>query len=450
MTKPTKTKTASPLPTPNDANGKRALDSDSQSSVPSSSAKKLRGDSNDKQKIHPFFTTWSKKPASITSTDSSNWTFSWKDEKSMLVGLFNNPTPRTKIAAFDLDSTLTRTKGKHVFPKDENDWQFLYPAVPSKLKELYYESGYGLVIFSNQSGLSKKPEKSAQFKGRVQGLARALGIPLFALAATAEDWYRKPCPGMWETFLTLCNTGVQVDLKECYFVGDAAGREAGWRAGAKKDFSDSDRKFAANIGIDFLTPEEYFLGDVAVPYPEPVFDPRKIPRNLPLFSPTNTPLVGQQTELIVCVGSPASGKSTFATKFLLSRGYTHINQDTLKTRDKCIAACEAALKSAKSCVIDNTNPEAKTRAFYIQLARKYNVPIRCFLFTASEYLCRHNNLYRNKVSSRERLPHIAFSGFAARFESPKLEEGFVEIKRINFVPTFDNDDQERLFNLWYF
>ena len=36
-------------------------------------------------------------------------------------------------------------------------------------------------------------------------------------------------------------------------VGDAAGRKA------PKDFSDSDRKFAQNIGVKFHTPEEYFL-----------------------------------------------------------------------------------------------------------------------------------------------------------------------------------------------
>lgn len=40
------------------------------------------------------------------------------------------------------------------------------------------------------------------------------------------------------------------DLKESFFVGDAAGRPG--------DHSDSDKAFADAIGIPFMTPEEVF------------------------------------------------------------------------------------------------------------------------------------------------------------------------------------------------
>lgn len=73
--------------------------------------------------------------------------------------------------------------------------------------------------------------------------------------------------------------------------------------------------------------------------------------------------------------------------------YLHINQDTLKTREKCIKALEEALKTGKSCVIgekqvycylssstndisDNTNRNAATRKVYLDVCRKNDVPAR--------------------------------------------------------------------------
>lgn len=57
-----------------------------------------------------------------------------------------------------------------------------------------------------------------------------------------------------------------------------------------------------------------------------------------------------------------------------------VNNDTLKTAEKCIAALEEALDAGKSAVIDNTNPTAIVRARYTVIAKKHGVPIRCFFF----------------------------------------------------------------------
>lgn len=46
-----------------------------------------------------------------------------------------------------------------------------------------------------------------------------------------------------------CNKGVVVDEKESFYVGDAAGRPKNWAPGKNKDFSCTDRMFAANVGI---------------------------------------------------------------------------------------------------------------------------------------------------------------------------------------------------------
>lgn len=66
------------------------------------------------------------------------------------------------------------------------------------------------------------------------------------------------------------------DFSECFYVGDAAGRAAGWKPKVKKDHSCGDRKFADNIGIRFHTPEEFFLKESASEFSWGDFDPKKV------------------------------------------------------------------------------------------------------------------------------------------------------------------------------
>lgn len=44
------------------------------------------------------------------------------------------------------------------------------------------------------------------------------------------------------------------------------------------------------------------------------------------------------------VGCPGSGKSTFAKNYLVNKGYTWINQDTLKSWQNCVKQLENAVE----------------------------------------------------------------------------------------------------------
>ena len=54
------------------------------------------------------------------------------------------------MAAFDYDWTMVNPKDGKTFPTSIDDWQWMYPNVPEKIKQ-YYEDGYMIVVFSNQS-----------------------------------------------------------------------------------------------------------------------------------------------------------------------------------------------------------------------------------------------------------------------------------------------------------
>ena len=84
---------------------------------------------------------------------------------------------------------------------------------------------------------------------------------------------------------------------------------------------------------EFKTPEELFLGEKAVRFKWGPFSPEKYLKSAP--KPDKSTYHASSQEMIIMVGTPASGKSTFVKKYLLPHGYAHVNRDTLKTPEKC-------------------------------------------------------------------------------------------------------------------
>lgn len=152
---------------------------------------------------------------------------------------------------------------------------------------------------------------------------------------------------------------------------------------------------------------------------------------------------------MIFVGCPASGKSTFFKDYMEPKGYCHVNRDTLGSWSKCVAKCTAYLKSGKNVVIDNTNPDRDSRLRYIQVGKSLNVPVRCFQFVTSVAHAKHNNRFR-ELSMTERDKHakvndIVFNVFKSKFVEPNCDEGFSDIARIDFIPTFSDKMLENLY-----
>jgi len=135
---------------------------------------------------------------------------------------------------------------------------------------------------------------------------------------------------MWDQLLSDNNLSTtDVDISHSIFVGDAGGRTEAGRV--KKDFSCSDRDMAANAGVPYQTPEEFFLDEQARPFVR-TFEPAAF---LEASQRTDaSPVVftmRNQVEVVVFVGSPGAGKSTFFWDHLQPLGFERVNQDILKT-----------------------------------------------------------------------------------------------------------------------
>ncbi|RDW60769.1 DNA kinase Pnk1 [Coleophoma cylindrospora] len=412
--------------------------------------------STTKSSVASFFTPTSQKPP-----EKIIWQERAPDDDTpatLLVGKFSpsnvdddpaRDTPnitRRKIAAFDFDSTLILTSSGKTFASNANDWKWWHASVPGILQKLYKEEGYQVVVLSNQGGLSMKgdtkgPKAGKQakidtFKAKTSAVFNQLDIPINIYAATGKDMYRKPRIGMWEELLDDydIDTTKDLDLENSIFVGDAAGRHASH--GKAKDFSCSDRNFAENVGIKFYTPEEYFLHEEPRPFTR-TFDPSTYIESSPTITSQKTFSKRNEKEIVLFCGSPGAGKSTFYWRVLEPLGYVRVNQDTLKTRDKCVKVAGEQLADGKSVVIDNTNPNVEVRGIWVELAKKYSVPIRCISFTTPMQMCQHNDTVRalNQIMNPEKraiLPGMAFNSFTSRYQKPAPAEGFQDITEIDF------------------
>jgi len=252
--------------------------------------------------------------------------------------------------------------------------------------------------------------------------------PLKEASASTSGWARGPLACWW---------------------GNGLPRQL-WVAGRKKDFSCSDRKFAHNIGIKFSTPEEYFKNDPSAKFEWDSVDLSTVAKqggdNAEITEGGVKTLTTKEQEMVLFVGFPASGKSTLAKRYMVPAGYVHVNRDTLKTQDKCIKAAREAVEDGKSVVIDNTNPDPAVRATYIAIAKKANIPVRCFRFDLEEKLAQHLNMFRERVGISAHVPRIGYNIYKKNFKEPALSEGFSEVKKIRFVASFDNPDHEKVFS----
>eukprot|EP01065_Artemidia_motanka_P053536 TRINITY_DN9959_c0_g1_i1.p1 TRINITY_DN9959_c0_g1~~TRINITY_DN9959_c0_g1_i1.p1 ORF type:complete len:575 (+),score=184.58 TRINITY_DN9959_c0_g1_i1:66-1727(+) len=326
----------------------------------------------------------------------------------------------SKIAGFDMDWTLIRTKSGATFPKNAHDWMLWHDKVPSKLKALQ-EDGYKICIFTNQGGVLKGKETIGNIQMKIDNIQKALGVPLLAVIACGDDVFRKPRVNGW--LFAEAAAGLSGSRPGSLFVGDGAGRVPPHVP--KKDFGDTDLKFALNLGVKFQTPEECFLGKPDVYSTTFAFDPRKLGKAV---SMPVKPASGQ--ELIIAVGAPGSGKSSLCR--LAFPGYTRINRDTLKTQAKCLAACKAALSKGESAVVDNQNKAKSDRAPYIAAAKAAGVPVRAVRINVPKDLCFHLGAYRymNAKSAehrKDRVPAMVVHAFFKNVEEPTKAEGFAEV-----------------------
>lgn len=100
-----------------------------------------------------------------------------------------------------MDGTIITTQSGKVFPVDYKDWKISSPEVTKTIRQLS-DDDYKIVIFTNQGGIGNKKVNEKTFKEKVENIVDVIKTPIQVFVATDSDIYRKPAPGMWNTFVS--------------------------------------------------------------------------------------------------------------------------------------------------------------------------------------------------------------------------------------------------------
>ena len=152
------------------------------------------------------------------------------------------------------------------------------------------------------------------------------------------------------------------------------------------------------------------------------------------------------------LGPPASGKSTLTKHLVEKEGMVSLNRD--KEGGKIVdllPKMEALLQDKKSIVLDNLFPTIEVRKPFIELAKKYGVPIHAAIKKTTIEDCTFNFVQRaigilgafpepelvKKSKHPNIFPPTVLFKYKKDFQKPTTEEGFDTVVESSFGRTDD-------------
>ncbi|VEU37297.1 unnamed protein product [Pseudo-nitzschia multistriata] len=316
-------------------------------------------------------------------------------------------TPRTRVAAFDLDGTLlnwaSETPG--FWPSQLHHYELWNSTVVDRMRQLYDRENHLLIIVTNQGGIqgAHTGKKATLLKSLIDWLESLVERPLVVVSSTKslkkykERSFHKPTPKLWTKVLVpyFGKKSARFDRSASFFVGDSADEDDA-QGGV-------DKKFASSVGLGaFYTPEEYFgashrdlrekraqLGGrdegVVPETPASALEARKA-----LLGGYLNPIEGNEQReqnkkpiLLILTGIQGSGKSTFCRRVLFGRnmdsndesgdeknGWVWLSQDTINNgkpgkREKVEEQAREALRKGFSVLLDRMHLDAEERGTMI-------------------------------------------------------------------------------------
>lgn len=341
-----------------------------------------------------------------------------------------------KIVALDMDNTIIATKSGKKFPKDKNDWKFIFDSNDFLIKE--NKKKKSIIIITNQLGINKGKTDYDDIKHKITSIQKKLDIPMLAIICNANNIYRKPRIGTFELILDIYKKKNK-DFTKFTFVGDAAGR--------KKDFSDSDYKYLINvktylsksnikIKADFKLPEQYFLKKSSdIKYDDNInikgyqLDYKGKNSFKSIIGMIESQKKNNKNHIYLVSGYPSSGKTTLSKKLKEHYKIEHISKDIYKTKFKKMVMNN--IKQEKDIIIEGLYYSLKQRDELKGLVNN-NYHIINIIIDIDIDTALHFNQYRHIMTGADVIPNIVYYSYRKYYtDNPEYS-----IIRVN--PKIDN------------
>lgn len=156
-------------------------------------------------------------------------------------------------------------------------------------------------------------------------------------------------------------------------------------------------------------------------------------------------MINQINNIIITVGAPGSGKSTWIEKFKSSHPYINVlSSDKLRgilgksEDDQSVSAdvfryiekeAENTIKDGNDVLIDATNMHLKARKPWVEIAKKYNAKLIAYVFLVDRETLIKRNEKRGQSGGRN-VPVDVIDKMLNNYVAPSKNEGFDEV---NFI-----------------
>jgi len=136
-----------------------------------------------------------------------------------------------------------------------------------------------------------------------------------------------------------------------------------------------------------------------------------------------------QPKIIVMIGAPGSGKTTFAKKMWQENpSFKYLSSDALRAElfSTLKRRLDHCLRRNESVIVDATSMNAKDRKDYVNAAKQFNARVVAYAFVCDKKTLIERNQKRGAGGGRN-VPEFVIDKMLAKYQPPSTQEGFDEI-----------------------